>query len=63
MSDGLLSTETATPPAEDAGLPPSGYSFTSAIRDDGSFEAGWQDHLDGDYAAAANTVANYKTLP
>lgn len=63
MSEGLLSEEPVKSPAEDAGLPPSGYSFTSAIKDDGSFEAGWQDHLDGDYADAAKTAANYKTLP
>lgn len=64
MSEGLLSTETpSTATTEDGGLPPSGYSYSSVVNDDGSFEPGWHENLDGDYAAAAKTVANYKTLP
>ncbi|MGA0207752.1 MAG: hypothetical protein ACO3LT_08185 [Ilumatobacteraceae bacterium] len=62
MSEGLLATDT-TEPTDAGGLPPSGFSYSAAVKDDGAFEPGWHEHLDGDYAAAAKTVANYKTLP
>lgn len=69
MSDGILSESATENETEDiesnvtTSAAEGGMSYHAAIKEDGSFEPGWQENLTGDYAAAAKTAANFKSVP